>query len=173
MLTCIVSLVDTIVMPVWQRDLHEYYRLASDFSRDLPTGTTATSGAPISLSGPPAAREGHKLVPDHSSATYEVEYVNRQPASAAYTAGTHHHNHGGIGATIGGDRTSAQEHYPAGAAGTAVRESTGLRGAAGQTQHLHQHNQQEQPHGSIPTGRNGDVGGVERGLEKLELGVAQ
>ncbi|GJN88200.1 hypothetical protein Rhopal_001165-T1 [Rhodotorula paludigena] len=83
----------TIVMPVWQRDLHEFYRLNSNFSPETmitPSGAPLSSSAynpaspPVqgafatashppgarivpggpSLSGPPQPREGHKLVPD-------------------------------------------------------------------------------------------------------------
>ncbi|GAA5990579.1 hypothetical protein JCM10908_003140 [Rhodotorula pacifica] len=80
----------TIVQPVWQRDLHEFYRLNSNFTPQTmihPNGQPLSAsafpsappqnfqtvshpaGAPIvpggpSMTGVPPASEGHKLIPD-------------------------------------------------------------------------------------------------------------
>ncbi|GAA5867778.1 hypothetical protein JCM3774_003408 [Rhodotorula dairenensis] len=111
----------TIVQPVWQRDLHEFYRLNSTFTPQtmihpngqplspsaMPASPPQTfqtvahpAGAPIvpggpSMTGIPAAREGHKLVPDTrrevggEATKYEVEFINREPIFAAtHRAGT-------------------------------------------------------------------------------------
>ncbi|GAA5927442.1 hypothetical protein JCM10213_003471 [Rhodosporidiobolus nylandii] len=156
----------TIVMPVWQRDLHEFYRLHSDFSpATLPTGVANNASpavqagmvpaqAPPSMMGPPQ-REGFKQVRDGESATYEVEYVNREPVvpGKAVTTGLGqqgaHQNHlssSHTGTTVGGDVPSAREHYPIGAQGIAVREAVSS---------------------------NAGMGGLERGVKDMELGVAK
>ncbi|PRQ70041.1 hypothetical protein AAT19DRAFT_11694 [Rhodotorula toruloides] len=74
----------TIVQPVWQRDLHEYYRLNS-------------------MMAPPPPREGHRLVADEreevggESTRYEVEFVNREPVFHGVHAGHGRHGEHGIG----------------------------------------------------------------------------
>ncbi|GAA5836515.1 hypothetical protein JCM11251_007099 [Rhodosporidiobolus azoricus] len=163
----------TIVLPVWQRDLHEYYRLSSTFPLP-PNASTANVASPSvqagatpltpSMLGPAQAREGHKLVPNHEkgAATYEVEFVNRQPVvpgkevvtglgGADIVGGKGHSNltHSHIPATVGGDAPSAAEHYPAGSQGVAVREATGL------------------------TGTHGAKSGLEKGMQEMRVGEAK
>ncbi|GAA5903159.1 hypothetical protein JCM6882_006981 [Rhodosporidiobolus microsporus] len=181
----------SIILPVWQKDLHEYYRLASDFTSPptAPSSHPNTASPSVqagavplqpSMMGPAQPREGHMLVPDHgkAAATYEVEYVNREPvvpgrgvadgfggAAVAGKGHSHHHAssslthpHSHIPATVGGDAPSAAEHYPAGAQGVPVREATGLSGMQG-TQ------------GAQDAQGARAMEGMERGVE--QLGVAK
>ncbi|GAA5854876.1 hypothetical protein JCM8547_004105 [Rhodosporidiobolus lusitaniae] len=161
----------TIVQPVWQRDLHEFYRLSSDFSASTIVTPPREGGA--SLMGPPKARDGMKWVPDERGATHEVEFVNRMPVGSVAlgageglptTSSSHSHTH--IPATVSGDAPSAKEHYPSGAQGMAVREATGLTGAAGS------HPQNGRIGGMANVGTTG-VSEAQKGLEEMRLGVAQ
>ncbi|GAA5872423.1 hypothetical protein JCM1840_006059 [Sporobolomyces johnsonii] len=104
----IIHHVHHIVMPVWQRDLHEYFRLnPANPSAPAPYATSYTG--PSSLGTPyypnpasPAVQTGGGVggsVPSHvpkagnvlvpvQGSKYEVEYVNREPVVAAATATT-------------------------------------------------------------------------------------
>ncbi|GAA5930185.1 hypothetical protein JCM1841_000487 [Sporobolomyces salmonicolor] len=99
-----------IVMPVWQRDLHEYFRLnpanpsapapyATSYTGPSSLGTSyypnpnpaspavQTGGSGIGVGGSVPShvpKEGNVLVPVQGS-KYEVEYVNREPVAAGET----------------------------------------------------------------------------------------
>ncbi|GAA6003439.1 hypothetical protein JCM10207_000334 [Rhodosporidiobolus poonsookiae] len=183
-----------IVQPVWQRDLHEYYRLTSDFSSATAPPSAATNGAYVNSASPAAqgagaahhvpltpsmhgapVRTGSTLVPDTDGATYEVQYVNREPvvpgrAGEGFTDGgmsSHTFSstaplaHPHASQTVGGALPSAKEHFPAGAHGVGVHEATGVRG---QTQ------PQPQGQGEMQM-RAHDLGTIERGV--AEMGVAK
>ncbi|GAA5978812.1 hypothetical protein JCM21900_002372, partial [Sporobolomyces salmonicolor] len=109
----IIHHVHHIVMPVWQRDLHEYFRLnpanpsapapyATSYTGPSSLGTSycpnpnpnpasaavQTGGSGIGVGGSVPShvpKEGNVLVPVQGS-KYEVEYVNRQPVAAGETA---------------------------------------------------------------------------------------
>ncbi|BGP29694.1 hypothetical protein JCM10296v2_001433 [Rhodotorula toruloides] len=225
--------VHTIVQPVWQRDLHEYYRLNSNFSPETvinrggastainnaspaaqagynpssyasvshPPGATVVppSVAGPSMMAPPPPREGHRLVADEreevggESTRYEVEFVNREPVFHGVQAGHDRHGAHGLGnksnlrsapagslpTTVGGHGVSYQS-TPAAASTSpapATAQSSYERGALGQSGLQHGAagqsglggvaGQSGLQHGT--TGRSG----LERGVERMNLGVAR
>jgi len=111
----IIHHVHHIVQPVWQRDLHEYFRLnppnptqpapystsytgpgslgtayypqPNPASIDVQHGHASSVGGSAPLQGAGQVKEGHKLIPIEGSRR-EMHYVNREPVQAVQTGRT-------------------------------------------------------------------------------------